>query len=72
MLSSLVHAGLVWREEYVIKRALNDDDLLQAAAEVVESRREVTQTSERTPLLDNQSLLGQSSRGRSFGGGSRA
>jgi hypothetical protein len=57
MLSSLVHASLVWHEERQIKNeAAERSAELAAAAEEAERRRRtqpVTQTNEFTPLLTN-------------------
>jgi hypothetical protein len=64
MLSALVHAGLVAREEWVIKREQAErSEHLQAAVDAM-ADVEVAQSNEQTPLL-----FGGGRRGRSLGGG---
>jgi len=73
MLSALVHAGLVWREEVLFRRERRAQSAaLEAAALESATHHEVVQSpNETSPLLARQMLLGYGSRGRSIGGGSR-
>ncbi|KAF2669960.1 hypothetical protein BT63DRAFT_226509 [Microthyrium microscopicum] len=68
MLSSLVHAGLVAREEWVIKREL-DDRLLHASEIIAAAPAAEVAQSERTPLLATNNLgYGGRPRSRTIGG----